>query len=145
MANWVVWFGLAGGLVILEMFSGTFYLLMIAFGLAAAGLAALSGVGFELQFAVAAVVGAVATYSLRRSRWGRLERHDAARDPNVNLDIGQSLVVNRWHEDGKTARVTYRGAMWDVELEQDGIPRPGEFVIREVRGNRLVVASAQKQ
>ncbi|MGH8809870.1 MAG: NfeD family protein, partial [Noviherbaspirillum sp.] len=37
MADWMIWFSLAGILVISEMFSGTFYLLMIGIGLAAGG------------------------------------------------------------------------------------------------------------
>jgi hypothetical protein len=42
--------------------------------------------------------------------------------------------------DGK-ARVMYRGAMWDVELEAGAAAQPGSFIIREVRGNRLIVAN----
>ena len=143
MTDWIAWFGLAGALVILEMFTGTFYLLMIGVGLAAGGIAALVGVGAALQLAVAAVVGIIATYALRRSRWGKISTSDASRDPNVNLDIGQTLSVEAWNgeEQGvRTARVMYRGAMWDVELADGASARPGSYVIREVRGSRLIVA-----
>ncbi|HCN90871.1 MAG TPA: NfeD family protein, partial [Oxalobacteraceae bacterium] len=37
MTDWIVWSVLAGILVILELFTGTFYLLMIAIGFAAGG------------------------------------------------------------------------------------------------------------
>lgn len=145
MADWMGWFGLAGLLVILEMFTGTFYLLMIGLGFAAGGLAAFSGAGVALQLVIAGVVGVVATYALRRSRWGKDERPDAASDPNVNLDIGQVLVVDAWSGvDGevRTARAMYRGALWDVELAQGGVARAGSFVIREVRGSRLIVTNS---
>lgn len=142
MEHWVIWFGLAGGLVILEMFSGTFYLLMIAIGAAAGGLLALTGAGVAMQLAVAGVVGAAATYALRKSRWGKKSRQSAMRDPNVNLDIGQTLLVHHWGGDGRTSRSSYRGALWDIELEHGGIARPGLFVIREVRGSRLIVTNA---
>ena len=61
MADWTGWF-IAGGLVlILELFSGTFYLLMIAIGMSAGALAALAGANGPLQGLCAAVVGVVAT------------------------------------------------------------------------------------
>ncbi|WP_371417372.1 NfeD family protein [Noviherbaspirillum sp. UKPF54] len=145
MADWMIWFVFAGALVILEMFTGTFYLLMIGFGLVAGGLVAFAGLGREAQLIGAGIVGAIATYGLRRSKWGGMTRRLAARDPNVNLDIGQALKVDAWNEDGKTARVTYRGALWDVELEHDADCVPGIFTIREIRGNRLIVSKDRKQ
>jgi membrane protein implicated in regulation of membrane protease activity len=140
MADWIDWFALAGIVVILELFTGTFYLLMIAIGLAAGGLAALLGAAAPLQMGAAAFVGVLATVLLRRTRLGNPARTDAARDPNVNLDIGQTLAVDKWHE-GR-ARVMYRGAMWDVELAAGSSAAPGSFRIEEVRGSRLIVARA---
>src|SRR6476660_8930165 len=119
MNDWLVWMSAAGALVILEMFTGTFYLLMIAIGLAVGGLAALGGATVAIQLLVAAAVGAIATYALHRSRFGRRPRTDALRDPNVNMDIGQTLRIDAWRSDGDgryAARVMYRGADWDVEL-----------------------------
>lgn len=146
MTSWIIWLGLAGALVILEMFTGTFYLLMVAIGFAAGGLIAFTDAGSAVQFAVAAIVGIIATYGLRQSKWGKAEKSDAARDPNVNLDIGQTLTVDAWSgevEGVKTARVMYRGALWDVELEVGTIPKPGSYVIRAVRGSRLIVGSSR--
>jgi len=40
MSNWMVWSLLAGAVVILEMLTGTFYLLMVALGLLAGAIAA---------------------------------------------------------------------------------------------------------
>lgn len=142
MADWMIWFAAACALIIFEMATGTFYLLMIAIGTAAGGIAALSGASGTWQCIVAAVVAAIATFALRRSRFGQAERIDVARDPGVNLDIGQALEVNEWrHVTGaaSTARVMYRGAMWDVELAPDGLAIAGSFVIQEVHGNRLIV------
>ncbi|MGZ3237046.1 MAG: NfeD family protein, partial [Burkholderiaceae bacterium] len=82
MADWIVWLGLAGIVVICELFTGTFYLLMIGIGLIAGGLAAFVGFNLELQFIIAAVIGIAATYALRRSRYGKSHKVDSARDPN---------------------------------------------------------------
>ncbi|MFL6706629.1 MAG: NfeD family protein [Massilia sp.] len=140
MSDWMNWLVAAGVLVVLELFSGTFYLLMIALGLVAGALAALAGGAGALQMIVAAIVGVVATGVLHRSRFGHAGRGNAARDPNVNIDIGQRLEVAHW-QDGH-ARVKYRGALWDVELGPGAQPEPGMFKIVEVQGCRLIVSGA---
>lgn len=142
MTDWAIWFELAGLAIAIELFSATFYLLMIAMGLAAGGATALLGAALEWQLLAAAAVGLVATGVLRRSRFGRRSKLDAARDPNINLDIGQSLRVDQWDNIGHVAmaRVRYRGTEWDVELLGGSPVQAGYFIIREVRGSRLVVS-----
>jgi membrane protein implicated in regulation of membrane protease activity len=145
MTNWVMWLVQAGILVILELFTGTFYLLMIAIGFGAGGLTAWLGASSALQVLVAAVVALIATFALRKSKFGRTQQTDAARDPNVNLDIGQILMIDDWkNNEGRhyVARVMYRGAMWDVDLEENAEPKPGLFTIREIQGSRLIVANS---
>jgi membrane protein implicated in regulation of membrane protease activity len=140
MSESMNWLAAAGVLVVLELFSGTFYLLMIAIGLAAGALAALSGFSGPMQMMMASGVGVVATALLHRSRFGHAGRGNAARDPNVNIDIGQRVEVDRW-QDGH-ARVKYRGALWDVELGPGAQAQPGMFKIVEVQGSRLIVSGA---
>lgn len=144
MSDWMIWFVLAAVLVILEMATGTFYLLMIGIGLAAGGLAALGGASAEWQILVAAIVGAAVIFALRKSRFGKMLKIDTASDPNINLDVGQTVTVEEWttiHDDATRARAMYRGALWDIELAKGSIAQPGSFIIREVRGNRLIVAN----
>lgn len=140
MTDWMSWLVVAGVLVIAELFTGTFYLLMIAIGLGAGALAAVSGASGPVQTLVAAVVGLAATAVLHRSRFGRPARSEATRDRNVNLDIGQRVVVPSW-QNGH-ARVMYRGALWDVELGPGAIPEAGDYRIVEVLGNRLIVSNS---
>lgn len=140
MSDWVNWLVWAGILVIAELFTGTFYLLMIAIGLAFGGLAALLGLSWAMQAVVAALVGLAATLVLQRSRLGRPAMRNASRDQNVNQDIGGRVVVADWH-DGR-ARVMYRGALWDVELGAGALAQAGDFRIVEVQGSRLIVANA---
>lgn len=137
MDDWMIWFGMAGVLVIAEIFSGTFYLLMIALGALAGGAAALVGFVFSLQMAIAAIAGAIATYLLRKSSFAKQRKLPASRDPNVNLDIGQTVYVGQWR--GNSARVMYRGAMWDLELMPGAAAVAGTFIIREIRGSHLIV------
>lgn len=139
MADWSIWFLIAGALVVMELLTGTFYLLMVAIGLAAGGLVALAGFSAPLQTLAAAVVGVLATGMLWHSKYGRARTIAATADPNVNMDIGQTVAVPQW-QDG-VARVMYRGALWDVELAPGSASAPGLYTIREVRGSRLIVGA----
>ena len=140
MHDWMIWLVAAGVLVIAELFTGTFYLLMIAIGVGAGAAAAQAGFSGPMQTLIAAVVGLVATAVLHRSRFGRPARRIATRDSNVNLDIGQRVAVDRW-QNGH-ARVMYRGALWDVELGAGALPEAGDYRIVEVLGSRLIVANS---
>ncbi|NMM28079.1 MAG: NfeD family protein [Glaciimonas sp.] len=140
MPDWMTWFGMAGILVIAEIFTGTFYLLMIALGALAGGAVALAGFVFPLQMVIAAIVGAIATFLLRKSSFGKQRKLPTGRDPNVNLDIGQTVHVEQWQDNH--ARTMYRGAMWDIELMPGAVAIAGAFVIREIRGSHLIVANS---
>lgn len=131
------WIG-CGILVATELATGTFYLLMLALGMAAAAIGAHLGLGFTAQLLLAALVGggAVAAWHIRRSRQPAAPPASANRD--VNLDIGERVRVDRWNADG-TAQVHYRGANWSVRWQGSGVPLPGEHVIRAVDGNRLLL------
>lgn len=142
MSDWIHWLIATGGVVVLELFTGTFYLLMIALGLAAGALVAWLGASIALQLICAAVVGAGATLALRRSRFGRRARVASDRDPNINLDIGQTLPINRWQHRGGlvyAARAMHRGAQWDIECLSQDMPTPGLYRIIALRGSELIV------
>ena len=136
MSDWIWWMVLAFGLLILELLTGTFYLLVIALALAAGGIASLAGAPFTLQLVVAAAIGFGGALWLRCSRFGRLRTEG---DDLQNLDVGQVVRVDSWST-GNTARAQYRGALWDVVLAPGETAAPGDFVIRAVQGSRLVVA-----
>jgi membrane protein implicated in regulation of membrane protease activity len=144
MSDWMGWIATAGVVVILEIFSGTFYLLMIAVGLVDAAAAAALGASPEWQYIVAAVVGAGATLALHKSKYGLKKNAgnpDAKNDPNVNMDVGQTIQVQSWQGQAEgvfTTRAMYRGAMWDVETRASRAA-PGVFTIYEVQGSRLLV------
>lgn len=142
MSDWMNWLVIAGIMVVLELFTGTFYLLMIALGLLAAALVAFLGWTVEFQVITAALIGSTATISLRRSRFGVANKTKANRDPNVNLDIGSSIQINEWQGNlpgVHTARAMYRGALWDVVYAGKGIPEPGSYRIVEIQGSQLIV------
>jgi membrane protein implicated in regulation of membrane protease activity len=137
----VFWWVGAGVLIVLELMVGTFYLLMIALGFIVAALVRLAGAPLPVQIAVAAVVALIAVAILRRSRFGRRTRVDAARNPDVNLDIGATLTVPEWHE--RRARTQYRGAAWDVELAPGEQEDARQYQVAALRGSCLVVVASR--
>ena len=139
MNDVMVWFVIAFGLLIAELLTGTFYLLMVAIGCAVGGLAAVAGATLPLQLVVGAAVGFAATMVLRRTRWGMQRlKTDVATNRDVILDIGEVVQVTDWR-DG-TAHVRYRGCQWDAALEPGAVPRPGAQIIKAIRGSTLILA-----
>jgi membrane protein implicated in regulation of membrane protease activity len=133
------WWVLALLLGILELVSGTFYLLVIAGGAAAGGLVAAGGGPLWLQCIAAAALSVAGAAAVRR--WGRRDGPiaPAQRNRDVVADIGERVRVDAWGPDGR-ARIQYRGTQWTVELAAGEPALAGEYVIREVAGNRLIVA-----
>ena len=94
MTDWMVWWLLAGLVIVLELFTGTFFLLMLAVGLVAGALAAHAGLGLTGQLLTAAIVGGGAVALWQRWRARHPIQAQAERNPDINLDIGQTLVVD---------------------------------------------------
>ena len=102
----------------------------------------LAGAAADVQFAVAAVVALAAVILLRRSGFGRRKRQEASKNPDVNLDIGQTITVPEWHE--RRARVAYRGAAWDTELASGEPENAQIYEIAAMRGSCLVVVASRQ-
>lgn len=132
------WWLAAGGLVIAELATGTFYLLMLALGCAAGALAAHAGLEVSHQVLAAALLGGGATALWHFKRMRLPSSMPAASNPDVNIDIGQTVQVTQWQPEGN-ARVAYRGAPWTVRLAEGHSARPGAHVIVAVQGNVLIV------
>lgn len=140
----MTWLVVAGIVIVCELLTGTFYLLMIAIGMAVGAISAALGLDQTWQLSSAAIVATGATLALHNSRFGWRKGKPANRDPNVMLDIGQSLNVSEWmpNQPGHFhARAMYRGAMWDIECHQNQVAA-GLFTIVEVQGSCLVVKPA---
>lgn len=139
MADSTIWWLLAAGLVALELITGTFFLLMLAVGVAAGAIAAHLGFDFTTQLIAAGVVGGGSIVAWQRWRKRFVQTPSARANRDVNLDIGQIVQVESWEPDG-TSRVRYRGADWTVQSQSlQPPPSPGVFQIVAVEGSRLVV------
>lgn len=138
MTNPTLWWLLTGAAIAIELLTGSFYLLMVALGLAAAAIAAHLGAGMAAQLVTAALVGggsATAWYFKGDRKGGAVP---AQADPNVNLDVGETLQIDSWNADG-TASVHYRGAKWTAMHRPGAAAVPGSYRVAELVGSRLLV------
>lgn len=144
MTSATLWWIAAGAAVAIELATGTFYLLMIALGLASAAVAAHLGFGDSAQIALAAIIGSGATALWHWSRKRHPHSAPARENRDVNLDIGETVQVFEWAAD-RTARVVYRGAGWTARLQPGCAASPGVHEVIAVEGNWLVVAPQPSQ
>ncbi|SEK08567.1 MULTISPECIES: NfeD family protein [unclassified Achromobacter] len=133
-----IWLGLAALALIGELATGTFYLLLVALGLAAGGIAAWLNAGLQWELVACGVVLLLGLLVLRKTRVLKKREVDSARNADVNLDIGQTVMVEAW-SDNRTTRIWYRGAHWQAELAEGHAPQGGEHIITELRGSTLVL------
>ncbi len=139
MADSTFWWLAAGVLVVAELVTGTFYLLMLSLGLAAGAVAAHLGLSGVSQTVTAALVGggAVVAWHFLRPRKSAARNPGADRD--VNLDVGETVQVQDWLPDGSTS-VRYRGAAWSaVPAAGSTGGTTGAHRIVEVRGSQLII------
>ena len=138
MSPAVLWWIATAVLVLAELTTGTFYLLMVSLGLAGGALAAQAGLALSAQLLTAALVGgaAVVAWHLYRARQPAPPSPSANHD--IHLDVGERVAVTAWDGAGRS-RVHYRGADWQARWVGTGAPEPGEHVIRALDGNELLL------
>src|SRR5688500_10427472 len=131
----LIWAVVGLGLVIVELLTGTFYLVML--GVAAFGAAGTAWLGYDFpaQVIVAAVIAGVGCYAVHVYR----DRNKGRQMPPV--DAGMPASFETWIDAGaRLARVRYRGASWDARVEGVEAMEPGTTVyVLATDGNTLKV------
>jgi len=139
MEAWLAWGVLGLVLVIAELLTGTFYLLVL--GIAAFGAAATAGLGqnFAVQSIVAFIVAAAGCWAVHVWR----AKNRGQQMPSI--DAGMPASFEAWIDDGaRLARVRYRGASWDARVEGGDALEPGATVyVLATDGNTLKVAKTR--
>lgn len=136
MSEATMWWVLTGVLVALELATGTFYLLMLGLGAAAAALSAMAGQGLIVQLVVAATVGGLGAVLL--GQWRKRQAITPQEAQDQQLDLGATVMVEAWDAQG-TTQVKHRGALWSAVLAPDQPAAPGAYRIQAMAGNRLVL------
>ena len=136
-----LWAILGLTLVIVELLTGTFYLLVLGIAAFGAALAAWLGQGFPVQVIVMAVIAALGCYGVHVYRAKNMTQQMSP------VDAGQPASFENWVDQGaRLARVRYRGASWDALVDGDGqdyaAPAPGSLLyVIKADGNTLKVTS----
>lgn len=123
-------------LAIVELLTGTFYLLMLGIAAFGAAAAAWLGFAFAAQSVVAAAVAAVGCYGVHVYR----ARNQAQQ--MAPIDAGNPASFESWVDaPARLARVRYRGAFWDARVEGAEALEPGATLyVVAADGNTLKVA-----
>ena len=127
-------------LVVLEMFVGTFYLLVIAAALASVGLTEwLFATGMEFNLALLGVLCLGGIFLARRYQKRRASDHVQV---NLPLDINQAVKIEQ-HLHDNVYQVHYRGTVWQAQLQdtQQDIGIGQTAYISSRQGNVLFIRS----
>ena len=127
-------------LVVLEMFVGTFYLLVIAAALASVGLTEwLFATGMAFNLALLGVLCLGGIFLARRYQKRRASDHVQV---NLPLDINQAVKIEQ-HLHDNVYQVHYRGAVWQAQLQDsDDIAIGQTAYISGRQGNVLHIRSS---
>ncbi len=132
----LLWLLVGFGLVIVELLTGTFYLLMLGVAAFCAAAAAYFGQGFDVQVIVAVAAAAAGCYGVHLHH----TRNAKAQMPSV--DAGQPANFESWiDQGGGLARVRYRGASWDARIDGQGDLEAGALLyVTHTEGHTLNVS-----
>jgi len=136
MEHAIVWAVSGLVLVIVEVMTGTFYLLVLGIAAFGAALAAWLGWEFSTQAIVAAILAAIGCYGVHLYR----EKNRARQMPPI--DAGMPASFESWLDAGeRRARVRYRGASWEARVDGLEAIEPGATVyVLATEGSTLRVA-----
>jgi len=139
MENYIVWLLAGFGLLIVELLTGTFYLLM--FGIAAFGGAAAAwlGHGFPVQIITTAVVGTIGSWLVHAYRVRN------ALQQMKPVDFAKPVIFEGWVDQNEhLARVRYRDAFWEAQVEAGAEVQAGATLyILSADGNTLKVVKSR--
>jgi membrane protein implicated in regulation of membrane protease activity len=137
--HYLIWLLIGFGLIIIELLTGTFYLLVL--GIAAFGGATVAyfGQSFEIQIIATAVVASIGSYLVHAYRVKN------AQQQMQSIDFAQPAKFEAWVDQGaRVARVLYRGAPWEAKVQGDGqIESGGTLYILATDRNTLTVTKSR--
>ena len=134
MQDYLIWTILGFVLVIVELMTGTFYLLVLGVGARVAAFAAWMGAPFLVQVAVAGVIASIGTWMVQK--WHATQRKDG--DQSNAIDVGQMVTMVNWiNQPEGMLRVKYRGAEWDARI------KPGDLAASSMVAGGMLYILAQ--
>jgi membrane protein implicated in regulation of membrane protease activity len=141
MDMWLILTVVGFVLVIVELVTGTFYLIVIAAGVFLAAVLAYFGANALVQAVAGSAVALLGAWYVHH--WHGAKSLPDAGQANF-LDKGQPVVLESWVDEASgLARVKYRGASWDARVAGTAPrPAPGAMLyIDGQEGNTLLVGA----
>ena len=139
MDAYLVWLVAGFALVIAELVTGTFYLLVLGVsGFVGAGVAYAGG-----SYLAQAVVAAV--FAVAGTLWVHRYRHRLGALRMRGLDVGQPATFDCWIDRGAGhARVRYRDTLWDAQVSGGASGEAGEVLyVISIDGSTLQVSKTR--
>ena len=129
------WFIAAAAVLIVELFVGTVYLLVVSAALFGAGVVYWLTGDTSIAVAAAAVLSAAGIWLVH----GKFKKTAPRQELNDDLDIGQTVhILQRLH--GDCYEVSYRGTRWQAQAENaDAVQTTSTAVITGKNGNVLLI------
>ena len=139
METYLIWLAAGFALVIAELVTGTFFLLVLGIAAFAGSATAWFGMGFWVEALCAATVAIAGVF------WVRQQRKASPQADMASLDLGQAVTFDAWvSRDQGAARVSYRNTQWDAVVEGERDLDHGQLLfIHAVDGNTLRVAKTK--
>jgi membrane protein implicated in regulation of membrane protease activity len=138
-ASWVWWLIAAGALLIAELFSGTFVLLMFGVGALAAAIVSLAGAPGWLAVLVFAAVSSLALWLVRPWINKRLHREADQKMGLETIEGAAASVIERVDRDHGMVKI--EGELWRARpYDSEMVYEPGERVrVLRVNGATAMV------
>ncbi|HEY6599345.1 MAG TPA: NfeD family protein [Pseudomonadales bacterium] len=126
-------------LIIVELVTGTFYLLVLGIAAMLAAAIGYAGGTFAWQSIGAALIAIAGVV------WVRTRRRAISPPPMQGLDFGSPTLFEAWIDrTNARARVKYRDAQWDARVTGEVVGDPGEVLyITAIDGNTLTVSKSR--
>jgi membrane protein implicated in regulation of membrane protease activity len=139
MDTYLVWLIAGFVLIIAELVTTTFFLLVLGIAAFAGAGVAWAGGAFAWQAVAAAVVAVVGVI------WVSKVRKTMSPKRMRGLDVGQPATFDSWvNRNAGQARVKYRDALWDAHVAGDVAGEPGEnLYVTSIDGNTLKVSKTR--
>ena len=131
-----VWFIIAAALIGAEMFTGAFYLAVLALAAVGSGVAAWCETSLTVQLGAAAVIAILGFLCIRKFK-------NARHTEFVSLDAGNPVEWLGAGADGHW-QVRYRGAQWQARPQTPDTNPNAPLIISATRGNILIVKNLQQ-
>jgi membrane protein implicated in regulation of membrane protease activity len=121
-----------------EIATGTYYLLAVGLAFVYPAIAAYIDASTVMQLAVlgsGTIVHVLVVMLLRK-------RGPSDTSSKVADDVGQRVEVIEWIDES-SARVNYRGRVWEADKVRADMPDASQGIIKSVQGSRLIITTEQ--